>query len=219
MVQPKTRNRIIEAMIALAAERPFHEVTLPAIAARAGMDLAALRAAYDSRLDVLADFVRRTDERALAGLDADMKEEGPRDRLFDVLFGRLEALKPYKAALQSIGDVACRDPALALTLNRIEALAMAWMLSAAGISAAGSRGAFRAQGLVLVWAKVLRTFLADDDPGLAKTMAELDRRLKQAERVEIGVARLCRLVACAGKRRRPTEAAPTGADLAEGHPS
>ena len=120
MVQPKTRTKIIDAMIALAAERPFHEVTLERIAERAGVTLAALRAAYDTRLAVLADFVRRTDERVLAGIDADMAGEGFRDRLFDVLFGRLEALKPHKAAIQSIGAAACRDPLLALELNRIE---------------------------------------------------------------------------------------------------
>ena len=59
MVQPKTRNRIIDSLLALAAERPWDEVTLPALAERAGVTLAALRGAYDGRLAVLADFVRR----------------------------------------------------------------------------------------------------------------------------------------------------------------
>ena len=219
MVQPKTRTKIIDAMIALAAERPFNQVTLEAIAQHAGVPLATLRAAYDTRLDVLADFVRRTDERVLAGLDADMAEEGFRDRLFDVLFSRLEALAPHKAAIENIGAAACRDPALALALNRIEILAMAWMLSAAGISATGPRGLFRAQGLVAVWACVLRVWLADDDPALSRTMAALDRRLRQAEGVVTRVDRLCEMAACFGGGRRAPKPAPSGADLAEGHPS
>ena len=46
-----------------------------------------------------------------------------------------------------------------------------------------ARGVFRAQGLALVWARVMRVWLDDDDPGLARTMAALDKRLREAERV------------------------------------
>ena len=83
--------------MALAAERPWDEVTLAAIAERAGVTLAALRAAYDGRLAMLADFTRRIDERVLAAVDPDMAGEAPRERLFDVLFSRFEALGAAQA--------------------------------------------------------------------------------------------------------------------------
>src|SRR5688572_882697 len=92
MVQPKTRSKIIDALMALAAERPWEEVTLEAMAERAGLTLAGLHAAYDGRIAVLADFVRRTDERVLSAVDPNMAQEAPRERLFDVLFSRFEAL-------------------------------------------------------------------------------------------------------------------------------
>ena len=62
MPKPKTRDRIVEALMALAAERPWSEVTLAAIAERAGVTLAELRAQFDGRLAILADYVRRIDE-------------------------------------------------------------------------------------------------------------------------------------------------------------
>jgi AcrR family transcriptional regulator len=221
MVQPKTRTKIVDALMALAAERRWEEVTLEAVAERAGVSLAALRAAYDGRLAILADFVRRIDERVLAGLDADMAGEAPRERLFDVLFSRFEALGPHKPAIRSLAAAARRDPALALALNGTVVPSMAWMLAAAGIATTGGRGLFRAQGLALVWAQVMRVWLDDDDPGLARTMAALDRQLRRAERNALRLERLARIVCPPPRARRERRrgSAADGADLAEGHPS
>lgn len=220
MVQPKTRIKIVDALTGLAAERPWEDITLEALAARAGIPLAALRAAYDGRLDILADFTRRIDEAVLAGIDPGMAGEAPRERLFDVLFSRFEALGPHKQAIRNLAGAARRDPLLALALNRIVAGSMRWMLTAAGIAATGGVGAIRAQGLALVWGRVLRTWLDDSDPGLARTMAELDRQLRQAERSVMRIDRLGGLLRrLGGSRPRTPRAAPDQPDTAEAHPS
>jgi len=57
-----------------------------------------------------------------------------------------------------------------------------WMLAAADISASGPKGMLRAQGLALLYASVLRTWLDDTDPGLARTMAALDSALARGQR-------------------------------------
>lgn len=221
MVQPKTRNKIIDALMELAAERPWDEVTLEAIAERAGVSLSGLRAAYDGRVSILADFVRRIDERVLAATDPDMGGEAPRERLFDVLFSRFEALGPYKQAIRNLGHGVRRDPLLALELNAITTASMAWMLSAAGIPATGALGRVWAQGLAFVWARTMRVWLDDDDPGLARTMAELDKRLRQAERSAMRLNTIARFL-WAGRRRTASPApqpTPDERDIAEGHPS
>jgi AcrR family transcriptional regulator len=173
MVQPKTRNKIVNALMELAAERPWDEVTLEVIAERAGVSLSALRAAYDGRIAILADFVRQIDERVLAATDPDMSGEAPRERLFDVLFSRFEALGPYKQAIRNLGHGVRRDPLLGLELNALTTGSMAWMLSAAGIPATGAMGRVWAQGLAFVWARTMRVWLDDDDPGLARTWQNL----------------------------------------------
>ena len=203
MVTQKTRNAIIDALLALAAERRWEAISLQDLAARAGVSLAQLRSAYDGRLAVIGDFARRTDQGVLAGIDADMAGEPARERLFDVLFARLEALAPQREAIRNLGAAARRDPLLAMALNRIIAVSMGWMLTGAGISATGRGGLFRAQGLTLVWARVLKAWLDDDDPGLARTMAELDRRLREGERIILGLERLAGLMPGPfGRRRR-----------------
>lgn len=220
MIQPKTRNRIVDALMALAGERPWDDVTFEAIAARSGMTLAALRAAYDGRLAILADFVRRIDERVLEAVDPEMAGEAPRERLFDVLFSRFEQLRPHRPAIHNLVRAACRDPLLALALNRITTGSMAWMLAGAGIRATGGEGIFRAQGLALVWAQTMRVWLHDDDPGLARTMAELDRQLRRGERALIRLDCLKRVLCLPRSRRsQRTAAPPPDAGLAEGHPT
>ncbi len=218
MSEQKPRDRIVEALLALAAERPFEDVTLPALAERAGISLAEIRESYDGRLAVLADYVRRVDERVLAGIDPALAGEAPRERLFDALFARFEAHAPHKVALHSIVRAARRDPLLALELNRIVTNAMGWMLAAAGIPATGGRGLVRAQALALIWAQVMSIWLRDDDAGLARTMAALDKRLREAERM---VVRLQRLERCIPRRRSSERRGDPGVatDIAEGHPT
>jgi hypothetical protein len=139
----------------------------------------------------------------LAGGSADMAEEPARERLFDVLMRRLEALAPYKEAVHSLLRSARRNPGLALALNAMAVRSQAWMLEAAGIGAHGPRGALRAQGAALMFARVLRVWFDDDEPGLDRTMAALGRGLSSAERWDGFVGDLC-AIPCAirGRRRR-----------------
>src|SRR5260370_27804990 len=114
--------------------------------------------------------------------DAGRAEVPPGERLFDVLMRRLEALAPHRAAIRSLMRSARRHPSLALAFNSLAVKSQRWMLTAANIDAAGPRGIVRAQGLALLFAGVLRTFVDDEDEGLARTMAALDRALARGQR-------------------------------------
>jgi AcrR family transcriptional regulator len=221
VVQQKTRQKIVDALMALAAERRWEDVTLEALAERADVSLATLRAAFDGRISVLAEFVRDVDEQVLAKIDPALAQEAPRERLFDVLFSRFEILAPHREAIRNLGKAALGDPLLAFELNRITTASMGWMLTAAAIPSTGARGLIRAQALALVWARVMRVWLDDDDPGLARTMAALDKRLREAERAAMQLDWLDRVIGRA-RRARPRRGGgePEGdGDLAEGHPS
>jgi hypothetical protein len=77
---------------------------------------------------------------------------------------------------------AARNPGLAFALNGLAVRSQQWMLTAADIGASGPRGMVRAQGLALLFASVLRTWINDEDEGLARTMAALDRALARGQR-------------------------------------
>jgi hypothetical protein len=115
---------------------------------------------------------------------------------------RLEALAPYKTSVRSLLRSARCNPGLALALNRFGLRSMKWMLTAAGIKTAGGKGAFRAQGLALIFAQVLRVWVDDDDPGLTRTMAELDRSLTRGQSWSRLLDDLCAVIPTLRPRRR-----------------
>jgi AcrR family transcriptional regulator len=172
------RNAIIDALLELAGERNWEDITISDVATRANVSLAAFRDFYPSKGAVLAGFSRRIDHIVLeAASGGDLTGEPPKERLFDVLMRRLDALAPYKLGLEAIFTWARRDPLAASALNRVVVNSMRFMLESAGIESEGPVGAFKLQGLALAWARILRVWFHDDDPGLAATMAALDREL------------------------------------------
>ncbi len=197
------RDRAIDALLALLAEQSSEQIGLAEVAGRAGIKLSQLRAEFGSTLAILGAHIKDIDRAVLAGGSADMEEEPPRERLFDVLMRRLEALAPYKEAVRSIVRSARRNPGLALALNVMAVRSQHWMLEAAGIGASGPRGALRAQGAALMFARVLNVWF-DDEPGLDRTMAALGRGLASAERWDGFVGDLCVIPSCImrGPRRR-----------------
>jgi AcrR family transcriptional regulator len=203
------RARIIDAFMALLAEKPIEQIGLAEIARAAGVSLAELRDEFGSSFAILAAYVKQVDRAVLAGEDADMAEEPPRERLFDVLMRRIELLTPHKEAVRSLMRSAMRNPGLALALQRLALRSQQWMLTAADIGAAGPLGFVRAQGLAVLFASVLRTWVDDDDPGLARTMAALDRALARGQRWSGLLDELCRIpsLACRlrSRRRRPAD--------------
>ena len=176
------RDKIIAALLTLLADNPFETIGLADVAAQAGVSLAQLRGEFASTLAIVAAHIKATDRAVLAADLSDMAEEPPRERLFDVLMRRLETLAPHRQAVRSLLRSARRNPPLALALNRHAVRSQQWMLTAAGIGSSGPRGMIRAQGLAMLFASVLRTWIADEDPGQARTMAALDRALARGQR-------------------------------------
>ncbi len=220
MLDLKTTNgRIIAAALKLAGECPWSDVTLTDIAKAAEVSLLDLRRAYGSKADILAAFVRTVDDEVLARTPERTSEQGPRDALFEVIMSRFDVLAAYKSALKSIAGSWPAEPALLGAL----ASSQAWMLRAAGISAEGLDGQLRAAGLAAVYASVFRTWLNDDDPGLARTMAALDRRLRRGERTLSSLdeikSRVCDLAGLfSGACRKRTASSGTTSGVAETPP-
>src|SRR5205085_2529688 len=115
----------------------------------------------------------------------------PRERLFDVLMRRIEAMAPHREAVRSLMKSAQCNPGLAFALNGLALRSQTWMLTAADVDAAGPRGMVRAQGLAMLFASVLRTWVDDEDDN-ARTMAALDRALARGQRWSGMLDDLCR---------------------------
>jgi AcrR family transcriptional regulator len=187
------REKIVAAFLALLADQPFEQIALADIAKAAGVSLSALRDAFPSKLAIYAAHVKAIDRAVLAEDFSDMAEESPRERLFDVLMRRLELLAPHREAIRSLLRSVRRNAPLTLALNGMAVRSQQWMLTAAGITVTGPFGMLRAQGLAALFGTVLRTWVRDDDSGLARTMAALDRALGRGQRWSGFLEDLCRI--------------------------
>lgn len=188
-----TRGKIVDTLMELAAERRFEDISVRDICKTAGVSLADFRDAFPSKGAVLAGFSRRIDRAVLAEQGEELADETPRERLFDILMRRLEAMAPYREGVREALAWLRREPAAALAMNQVAMSSMRFMLEAAGIEAEGASGAVKLQGLALAWARIIHVWLEDDEPALSKTMAELDRVLTRGERAAAGVDRLSAL--------------------------
>lgn len=218
------RKRVVEALMRLAAGQPWDQIELPEIAAEAGLTLTQLRGLFPSKLAMLGGVARMADDAVLAGASDDLMGEPYKERMFDLVMRRLDALAPYKAGLRKIVPVIRRDPLALAALNRGAVNSWRYMLASAGIPTEDALGTVRVQGAVLLMARVSEVWLEDDEPELSKTMARLDRELKTAGCIMARVEDVHRLTAplrglaraiCSGrplKVRRRERASDRGED-------
>lgn len=155
------------ALLALASDRPWRQITLRDVAERAGLPLADLYAVAASKEALLAHLAARQDAAALA--TAETPSEDPHDRLFDATMARVEAMQPDRAALIAIA----REASALVLAPHFPRTARA-ILEAAGVEATPPR----VLAMTLVWARVAQVW-RDDEGALNRTMAEIDKRLKQ----------------------------------------
>ena len=203
MFDPYTRKgRILAAALDCAAKKSWADVTLLDIAESANVPISELRDEFTTKTQLIAGLLRAIDDEVLKRAVKRTEGQEKRDRLFDIIMTRFDVLGPHKAALKSIYASGAADVSLAVPYLSSQH----WMLEAAGISTDGPAGALRVAGLGMAYAWVFRTWLEDDDPGLAKTMASLDRRLRRGERalgsIEHLNAALSRFAAALGELRR-----------------
>lgn len=177
------RDRIVDALMALAEEQAWDEIDLPAIAARAGVSLAEFRDQFPSKGAILAAFSKRIDRIVLEEPADEMMDEPADQRVFDVMMRRLDALAPYRTAMRRIARGLMGDPLALAAMNGVMLNSMRFMLASAGIDTEDRLGPMRVQGAVLIYARVQRVWFEDDDPGLARTMAKLDRELQSGGRL------------------------------------
>ena len=183
---------IIDAAFSLWEARGWRDVSLTDIAAETGLSLEQVRAAFPCKTAIVGGLLRRIDEEMAAGgtdaADTINADDSARDRLFDVLMRRFDALAAYKGGLAAILGDGRAQPLIGLIVLPRFLCAMAGMLDAAGLSTKGIPGVLRVEGLALIYANAFRVWLRDDSSDMAKTMAALDKGLRQAEMV----AGLCR---------------------------
>ena len=171
---------LVAAAFTQAGLTGWRSLSIVEAAQAAGLPLDRARARFPGPGAVLMRFGLMADQAALAQPTA---EPRARDRLFDLLMRRFDALQAHREGLLALLQALPTDPMLSLALGAATLRSMGWMLEAAGIPATGLRGRLRANGLLGVWLYTLRAWREDSSADLAGTMAALDKALDQASRL------------------------------------
>lgn len=175
------RARVVDALMALAGEMRWADITLNDIATKTEMSLADLRDLFPSKGAMLGGFIRRIDRQMLEHPATDLAAEPARDRVLDLMIRRFDALKPYRTALRNIHRAFQGDLMGLAALNSQALNSWRYLLASADIDTDGPLGYLRLQGVILVFARIFPIFLDDEGEELPRTMAALDRELKRGE--------------------------------------
>ena len=177
----ENKEKVVKAALDLAAQQGWDYTSLRDIARAAEVDFADLRLMFDEKSDILAALGRMLDYRVLQEAGEAQEDVSPRDRLFDLLMERFDALGDYREGVCAVLEDFKYDPKQAVIALPHLCKSMNWMLEAAGIETAGIKGALKLAGLTGLYLKVLRVWKDDESVDLAKTMAALDKGLGRAE--------------------------------------
>ena len=176
-------QHIVKTALGLAVADGWSSVCLRDIAEAADVSLSEMHTLYPSKMSVLKAYFALVDAAVLGTKFAFDDEDTARDRLFDVLMRRFDALsKDREGVLSILASLRC-DPISALCLSAGLCGSMRWMLEAAGIRATGPNGRLTVKGLTALWLATLRVWERDDSEDMARTMAALDKNLRRAERL------------------------------------
>ena len=205
-------DRLVKAALGLVAEQGWRELSLSSVATAADMPLATLYRHFPTKTALLTGIWKMVDMTALAG-ESD-PDEPARDRLFDVMMRRFDAMQEHREGFVALLRDLRFDPlGLVLQIPKAE-LSMRWVLEAAGLPVSGVMGELRVRGLTVVYLFTLRAWMKDDSADMARTMKELDSRLRQAEQVANTVDR-----GPAAFRRRDDSADDDAATAQDNHAS
>jgi AcrR family transcriptional regulator len=170
--------KIRQAAFALAERKPWHEITMADIAQQSGLSISALMRNVEFRAAILRDFSRDIDAAMLLVFEKYPPEGEAHDRLFDVIIKRLEIMQPYRSVIGSVMKRRLGDPGEAAVMLQSVAVTIGWIAAAAKVEEEPAWRSLGKIGLGRAYIKAVSAWVRDDDPGLSRTMAALDRALR-----------------------------------------
>lgn len=173
---------LLRAAFDLIAERGWNRFSFGDLARRSGKSLAEIYAVFPDRAAILRRIETEADRTMLAAATPDLAEAPPKDRLFELIMSRLDALQPFRAGLKALAKDLPRDPAHAALIGCNVERGLGWLIEAAGLERRSLRSFAASRALGFAYLQTIRVWLDDDSEDAAKTLAELDKRLGQIRR-------------------------------------
>ncbi|MEQ8509450.1 MAG: TetR family transcriptional regulator [Rhodospirillaceae bacterium] len=178
------KDRVADVALKTASQQGWGELTLSDLADSVKEPFGLVVEVFPTTDRIAAYLFSRVDSIVLAAIPKIDHDESPRDRLFEVLMMRFDALQAERAGYAAILRSMQRRPFS--MFMRIPGLihSMALILIVSGIDATGPFGVARAHALGAIYIMALRTWLKDDSSDMAQTMSALDKGLDRLEQLQ-----------------------------------
>ncbi|MGI9492158.1 MAG: TetR family transcriptional regulator [Geminicoccaceae bacterium] len=183
--KPKKTTESSKDLLVIAfeviAETGWSDFSFNDLADRAGLSFSEIRGFFKSKSAILDALNLRLDEAMLAVDRGELSDLPMRDRVFELMMSRLEAMAPLRAGVLRLSKDARQDSELVImTACRLDR-SMGWLQDAAGLRSGGVHSRLQQHILTALYLKTLNSWFADDGADLAKTMASLDKDLRRIE--------------------------------------
>lgn len=193
---------IISTALTLAETRGWRSLSLAEIAAESGLPLGRVAGEFAGKDAILTAFNRHIDGEVLK--EAVDRDGSVRDRLFELIMRRFDALAPHRPAIRAILRDTVGDPLAALAGLCAVHRSMTLTLEAAGVSATGPLGRLRTKALGAIYLRTLYTWLREGEGGNDRIMAQLDKILARAEKIATSFGQYRHPLADTSKNRDAT---------------
>jgi len=174
------KSGIIKAALKCASEVRWKRVSLRKIAEEADISVAEIYKYFPSKIAIVGALLERSTDLIISSDEPYSSNEPVHDRLIDNILKRFDILEQDKKAIISIVKDTKFDPLANLFLAPKLFDSMAQTLEKSGIDSSGLVGMMRIKGITVIYLMAFNIWIYDNSPDLEKTMAFLDRRLKQA---------------------------------------
>jgi AcrR family transcriptional regulator len=174
---------LLVAAFGLIGDEGWRAFSFAELARRTGTSRVELYRQFRGRGALLGTLSRRIDEAMLEVDEAELVGLPPRDRVFELLMRRLEAMVPYRAGLARLAREARADPCLvAATACRLER-SLIWLQDVAGLRRHGLRARLARRAIGAAYLQTIRVWFKDEGADLGRTMAELDKQLRRIQNI------------------------------------
>ena len=185
---PESSSDLLPLAFEVIAETGWRGFSFALLAERANVPLVEVRKTFSGRAGLLNALNERLDQAMLGVVPEDLEGLPPKDRVFELIMSRIEAMAPFRAGLcRLMRDARFDAELIAMTACRVDR-SLGWLQEAADLPGGQNSSPFapirrRLQRRVLgaVYLQVLNVWSSDDSGDLAKTMAALDKQLRRVE--------------------------------------
>lgn len=181
-----TKTRLIQSALLLAGNMSWSDVSMHDIAYNANVEMDNVNALFHDKDDIICAYTRQVDLKVKANLTGAFGDsDTQRDQLFDIIMERFDVLNENRAGVISIVNALTLDPLSGLNSLPNLCQSTTFMARLSGMNTDGWKGALRVTALCGVYLNALRTWVSDDTPDMAATMASVDKGLGYTSKINV----------------------------------